>query len=68
MMVFTGNANPELAQQVATHLGIALGRAGEKPWMKVSEVRRLLNLPHEEGTDDLQPVAGSSAAPQEASK
>jgi ribose-phosphate pyrophosphokinase len=27
MMVFTGNANPELAQQVATHLGIALGRA-----------------------------------------
>lgn len=47
---------------------IALGRAGEKPWMKVSEVRRLLNLPHEEGTDDLQPVAGSSAAPQEASQ
>jgi ribose-phosphate pyrophosphokinase len=27
MMVFTGNANPELAQQVATHLGIELGRA-----------------------------------------
>ncbi len=27
MMVFTGNANPELAQQVAEHLGIELGRA-----------------------------------------
>jgi ribose-phosphate pyrophosphokinase len=27
MMVFTGNANPELAQQVAKHLGIELGRA-----------------------------------------
>lgn len=27
MMVFTGNANPELAQQVASHLGIQLGRA-----------------------------------------
>jgi ribose-phosphate pyrophosphokinase len=27
MMVFTGNANPELAQQVANHLGIELGRA-----------------------------------------
>ncbi len=27
MMVFTGNANPELAQQVADHLGIELGRA-----------------------------------------
>ncbi len=27
MMVFTGNANPELASQVARHLGIALGRA-----------------------------------------
>ncbi|WP_047541393.1 ribose-phosphate pyrophosphokinase [Methylotenera versatilis] len=27
MMVFTGNANPELAQQVAAHLGIQLGRA-----------------------------------------
>ncbi len=27
MMVFTGNANPELAQQVAAHLGIELGRA-----------------------------------------
>jgi ribose-phosphate pyrophosphokinase len=27
MMVFTGNANPELAQQVAKHLGIDLGRA-----------------------------------------
>lgn len=40
---------------------IALGRAGEKPWMKVSEVRRLLNLPHEEGTDDLNPVAGKPA-------
>lgn len=40
---------------------IALGRAGEKPWMKVSEVRRLLNLPHEEGTDDLNPAAGKPA-------
>ncbi len=37
---------------------IALGRAGEKPWMKVAEVRRLLNLTHEAGTDDLAPVAG----------
>lgn len=27
MMVFTGNANPVLAQEVATHLGIELGRA-----------------------------------------
>jgi ribose-phosphate pyrophosphokinase len=27
MMVFTGNANPELASQVAKHLGIELGRA-----------------------------------------
>ncbi|MDX1915719.1 MAG: ribose-phosphate pyrophosphokinase [Methylophilus sp.] len=27
MMVFTGNANPVLAQEVATHLGIDLGRA-----------------------------------------
>lgn len=27
MMVFTGNANPALAQEVATHLGIELGRA-----------------------------------------
>jgi ribose-phosphate pyrophosphokinase len=27
MMVFTGNANPELAKQVAKHLGIELGRA-----------------------------------------
>ena len=27
MMVFTGSANPALAQQVAKHLGIALGRA-----------------------------------------
>ncbi len=27
MMVFTGNANPALAQEVAQHLGIALGRA-----------------------------------------
>lgn len=27
MMVFTGNANPVLAEEVATHLGIALGRA-----------------------------------------
>ena len=27
MMVFTGNANPELAQEVADNLGIALGRA-----------------------------------------
>lgn len=27
MMVFTGNANPVLAQEVASHLGIALGRA-----------------------------------------
>ena len=27
MMVFTGNANPVLAQEVATHLGIQLGRA-----------------------------------------
>jgi ribose-phosphate pyrophosphokinase len=27
MMVFTGNANPELAQQVAKYLGIELGRA-----------------------------------------
>lgn len=27
MMVFTGNANPVLAQEVAEHLGIALGRA-----------------------------------------
>ena len=27
MMVFTGNANPELAEQVAKHLGIELGRA-----------------------------------------
>jgi ribose-phosphate pyrophosphokinase len=27
MMVFTGNANPELASQVTAHLGIALGRA-----------------------------------------
>jgi len=26
MMVFTGNANPELAQQVAKHLGIELGQ------------------------------------------
>lgn len=40
---------------------IALGRSGEKPWMKVSEVRRLLNLPHEAGTDDLAPVAGNPA-------
>lgn len=40
---------------------IALGRAGEKPWMKVSEVRRILNLPHEEGTDDLNPVPGKAA-------
>ncbi len=27
LMVFTGNANPTLAQEVAKHLGIALGRA-----------------------------------------
>jgi ribose-phosphate pyrophosphokinase len=27
MMIFTGNANPRLAQQVAEHLGITLGRA-----------------------------------------
>ena len=27
MMVFTGNANPVLAQEVASHLGIELGRA-----------------------------------------
>ncbi|MDO9366155.1 MAG: ribose-phosphate pyrophosphokinase [Methylotenera sp.] len=27
MMVFTGNANPALAQEVASHLGIELGRA-----------------------------------------
>jgi ribose-phosphate pyrophosphokinase len=27
MMVFTGNANPVLAQEVANHLGISLGRA-----------------------------------------
>ncbi len=27
MMVFTGNANPALAQEVAKHLGIELGRA-----------------------------------------
>jgi ribose-phosphate pyrophosphokinase len=27
LMVFTGNANPELAKQVTEHLGIALGRA-----------------------------------------
>ena len=27
MMVFTGSANPALAQQVAKHLGISLGRA-----------------------------------------
>ena len=27
LMVFTGNANPKLAQDVAKHLGIALGRA-----------------------------------------
>lgn len=27
LMVFTGNANPVLAQEVATHLGIELGRA-----------------------------------------
>ncbi len=27
LMVFTGNANPKLAQEVAKHLGIALGRA-----------------------------------------
>jgi ribose-phosphate pyrophosphokinase len=27
MTVFTGNANPELAQQVMKHLGLALGRA-----------------------------------------
>ena len=27
MMVFTGNANPELALEVAGHLGIDLGRA-----------------------------------------
>ena len=27
LMVFTGNANPELAQKVARHLGVPLGRA-----------------------------------------
>jgi ribose-phosphate pyrophosphokinase len=27
MMIFTGNANPRLAQQVAEHLGLTLGRA-----------------------------------------
>ena len=27
MMVFTGNANPELAEKIAQHLGIPLGRA-----------------------------------------
>ena len=27
MMVFTGNANPELAQRVTNYLGIELGRA-----------------------------------------
>ncbi|HSR01384.1 MAG TPA: ribose-phosphate pyrophosphokinase-like domain-containing protein, partial [Methylophilaceae bacterium] len=27
MMVFTGNANPVLAQEVASNLGIPLGRA-----------------------------------------
>jgi len=27
MMVFTGNANPKLAESVARHLGIHLGRA-----------------------------------------
>ena len=27
LMVFTGNANPALAEQVAKHLGIELGRA-----------------------------------------
>src|SRR5450830_1317816 len=27
LMVFTGNANPALAQEVAKHLGIDLGRA-----------------------------------------
>jgi len=40
---------------------IALGRAGERPWMKISEVRRLLNLPHEDGTDDLNPTNGKPA-------
>ena len=40
---------------------IALGRAGEKPWMKVSEVRRLLNLSHEAGTDDLTAATGKPA-------
>jgi ribose-phosphate pyrophosphokinase len=27
LMVFTGNANPRMAQDVAKHLGLSLGRA-----------------------------------------
>ncbi|MDH3354763.1 MAG: ribose-phosphate pyrophosphokinase-like domain-containing protein, partial [Chromatiales bacterium] len=27
MMVFSGNANPQLAQKIASHLGMPLGKA-----------------------------------------
>lgn len=39
----------------------ALGRAGERPWMTVNEVRRLENLAPWEDGDDTSPIAGVAA-------
>lgn len=45
---------------------IALGRAGERPWMKSNEIRRAENLPPVEANDpELQPVGGKGEKPDE---
>ena len=41
---------------------IALGRAGEPAWMTVNEVRKLENLPPQDGGDTLQTFAPAADA------
>ncbi len=52
-------------KDLGTFLARALGAGGQKPFMTANEARQWLNLPRHPDGDDLTPVMGGQAVPQE---